>query len=277
MAQSKQGGGTAIAVIGVLVVIGLVVKVVTFIVEQWRVTLPLAVLAAGLWFLVKWLVKRNKWLIAERELEAQRQAALSARAEAQHQAAMSGSDAGIYGEFPPVDLNSEELRPTAGRALAYVSSVPKPPTWEGSVAAAAVLIGVIGLAVSGGFQTHEESVPASALSTTSSAASTYTTMQSVVPTNVQAAAPTTSPPTASPRTLVPMPDVACMNLQAAQDLIQEAGVFYSRSQDATGQGRMQIYDRNWVVVRQDPEPGALIGEGDALLYVVKYGEPGDCS
>ncbi|MCE5288436.1 MAG: hypothetical protein LLG14_04260 [Nocardiaceae bacterium] len=31
MAQSKQGGGTAIAVIGVLVVVGLVVKVVTFI------------------------------------------------------------------------------------------------------------------------------------------------------------------------------------------------------------------------------------------------------
>ncbi|MCE5288437.1 MAG: calcium-binding protein [Nocardiaceae bacterium] len=67
-----------------------------------------------------------------------------------------------------------------------------------------------------------------------------------------------------------------MNLQDAQDLIQKYGVFYSRSADATGQGRMQIYDRNWVVVRQDPEAGVLIGEGDALLYVVKYGEPGDC-
>jgi len=34
-----------------------------------------------------------------------------------------------------------------------------------------------------------------------------------------------------------------MNLQDAQDLIQEQGVFYSRRQDATGRGRMQVMDR----------------------------------
>lgn len=69
-----------------------------------------------------------------------------------------------------------------------------------------------------------------------------------------------------------MPDVVGMDLQAAQDTIQEAGVFYSRSEDATGRGRMQILDRNWTVVRQDPAPGTAIGEGDALLYVVKDDE-----
>lgn len=74
-----------------------------------------------------------------------------------------------------------------------------------------------------------------------------------------------------------MPNVVCMNLQAAQDLIQQAGVFYSRSEDATGAGRMQILDRNWVVVAQTPAVGVPIGEGDAVLSAVKKGESGDCS
>jgi hypothetical protein len=72
-----------------------------------------------------------------------------------------------------------------------------------------------------------------------------------------------------------MPDVVCMNLQDAQDYIQTFGVFYSRSVDATGQGRSQIIDSNWLVVDQSPPPGAPFGEGDALLSVVKYGE-GSC-
>ncbi len=65
-----------------------------------------------------------------------------------------------------------------------------------------------------------------------------------------------------------------MNLQDAQDFIQEAGVFFSRSDDATGQGRSQIIDSNWVVVAQNPEPGVPIGEFEAVLSAVKYGEPG---
>ena len=68
-----------------------------------------------------------------------------------------------------------------------------------------------------------------------------------------------------------------MNLQAAQDLIQTGGVFYSRSVDASGAGRLQVRDRNWVVVGQSPGQGEPIGEGDAVLSVVKKGEPGDCS
>jgi len=73
-----------------------------------------------------------------------------------------------------------------------------------------------------------------------------------------------------------MPNVVCFNLQDAQDEIQESGVFYSRSVDATGQGRRQIVDRNWIVVDQSPAPGADIGEGDAVLTVVKEDEPNAC-
>jgi hypothetical protein len=74
-----------------------------------------------------------------------------------------------------------------------------------------------------------------------------------------------------------MPLVVCMNLQDAQDEIQDHGVFASGSEDATGQGRRQIIDSNWQVVAQSPDPGVAIGEFDATLFVVKYGEaPNPC-
>ena len=73
-----------------------------------------------------------------------------------------------------------------------------------------------------------------------------------------------------------MPDVICMNLQDAQDEIQDHGVFLSGSVDATGQGRNQIIDSNWVVVDQSPAAGSPIGEGDAELSVVKFGETNEC-
>ena len=69
-----------------------------------------------------------------------------------------------------------------------------------------------------------------------------------------------------------MPNVICMNLQEAQDKIQDHGVFYSRSRDATGRNRSQFIDRNWIVVKQSPAVGKTIGEGDAILSAVKIGE-----
>ncbi|MFE3052486.1 PASTA domain-containing protein [Nocardia sp. NPDC059239] len=86
--------------------------------------------------------------------------------------------------------------------------------------------------------------------------------------------PTTTAVPASPAAV--MPAVVCMNLQDAQNKIHEAGVFYSRSKDNTGKGRHLIIDRNWLVVAQSPSPGTPFGEGDAVLSVVKYGEPNNC-
>lgn len=73
-----------------------------------------------------------------------------------------------------------------------------------------------------------------------------------------------------------MPDLVCFDLQDAQDEIQDRGVFFSRSEDASGDGRRQLWDRNWVVVDQDPAPGTPIGERDAILYVLKDDEPHGC-
>jgi hypothetical protein len=53
-------------------------------------------------------------------------------------------------------------------------------------------------------------------------------------------------------------------------------VFFSRSHDATGRDRMQLLDSNWQVVAQTPAPGTPIGELEAVLDVVEFGEPSPC-
>jgi len=103
------------------------------------------------------------------------------------------------------------------------------------------------------------------------------------PATSSSTAPATQPPVAETPTTgaapapppAGMPNVVCLDLQQAQNRIQAVtGVFYSRSVDATGAGRNQIVDSNWIVVAQDPSPGTLIGEGDAILAVVKDDEVG---
>jgi hypothetical protein len=66
-----------------------------------------------------------------------------------------------------------------------------------------------------------------------------------------------------------MVDVLCMNLQDAQNLIQDQGVFLSRSRDASGKNRNQIYDRNWIVVGQNIPVGVAIGENEVVLSVLR--------
>lgn len=73
-----------------------------------------------------------------------------------------------------------------------------------------------------------------------------------------------------------MPDVVCFGLQRAQDEIQDRGVFGSKSVDATGEGRRQIWDRNWIVVSQEPAAGEPIGEFEAVLSVMKNDEGHSC-
>lgn len=70
-----------------------------------------------------------------------------------------------------------------------------------------------------------------------------------------------------------MPDVTCMELQAAQDKLQEAGFYLLASKDALGD-RHQILDRDWVVIGQSAPAGKLtLPLTKITLTVVKYGEP----
>jgi hypothetical protein len=97
---------------------------------------------------------------------------------------------------------------------------------------------------------------------------------------VTAPAPSTSPlpstaatPAAPPVKLIKIPHVVGVNHQTAQDTMQAAGLYNLREQDATGQGRLLIWDRNWVVVRQSPPGGRRVKPDTVItLFSKKIGE-----
>lgn len=73
-----------------------------------------------------------------------------------------------------------------------------------------------------------------------------------------------------------MPNEVGMGLQAAQDDIQRVShdpIFVTHSQDATGQDRMQFFDRDWKVCSQNVAPGTKVSAvGHIVFSVVKLDE-----
>ncbi|OHV65439.1 hypothetical protein BCD48_04375 [Pseudofrankia sp. BMG5.36] len=105
--------------------------------------------------------------------------------------------------------------------------------------------------------------PTATLTTTPAPATSAVTVASTQP----VAQPTAN---ATPE-LVAVPNVVGSDLQSAQETLFPP--LRSTSIDATGQGRMQLWDRNWVVVRQDPPAGTQVEAlTDIKLYVIKPGE-----
>jgi hypothetical protein len=79
---------------------------------------------------------------------------------------------------------------------------------------------------------------------------------------------------AGPVTVGVVPNVVCLDLQAAQDTLQAAGFTRLASRDGTGAGRVQIIDRNWLVIAQSAAAGSRPDPSrEIALTVVKYGEP----
>jgi len=72
---------------------------------------------------------------------------------------------------------------------------------------------------------------------------------------------------------ITVPDVVGENHQYAQDTMQAAGLYNLDERDATGQDRMLLWDRNWVVVSQDPPAGSEVTEDTTItLSAKKEGE-----
>lgn len=92
-----------------------------------------------------------------------------------------------------------------------------------------------------------------------------------------AAAPTAPTPVASKAPAaggtIRLPNLAGHNHQEAQDDLQALGLYMLEEKDATGQGRMLLLDRNWVVVRQSPKAGTKVTTNTVItLYSKKIGE-----
>lgn len=72
---------------------------------------------------------------------------------------------------------------------------------------------------------------------------------------------------------VRVPDVVGEDHQLAQDTMQAAGLYNLAEEDASGQGRMLLYDRNWTVVSQSPTAGSMVSEDRTVtLRAEKDGE-----
>lgn len=72
---------------------------------------------------------------------------------------------------------------------------------------------------------------------------------------------------------IEVPDVVGKDHQLAQDTMQAAGLYILSEEDATGQGRALIVDRNWTVVEQDPPGGSVVSEDETItLRSKKDGE-----
>lgn len=70
-----------------------------------------------------------------------------------------------------------------------------------------------------------------------------------------------------------VPDVTGLDHQAAQDALQGEGLWLLDEEDATGQGRALLFDRNWEVVRTKPPAGSSVSEDTTItLYSKKQGE-----
>jgi hypothetical protein len=69
---------------------------------------------------------------------------------------------------------------------------------------------------------------------------------------------------------IKVPNVVGKDHQLAQDTMQAAGLYVLQEEDASGQGRLLILDRNWTTVRQRPKAGKCVSEDtEIMLYAVK--------
>jgi beta-lactam-binding protein with PASTA domain len=88
-----------------------------------------------------------------------------------------------------------------------------------------------------------------------------------------AAATATDVATPASHCQIQVPDVVGWDHQAAQDRMQAAGLYNLDEEDATGQGRLILWDRNWTVVWQSPAAGTLVSpETLIVLYSRKDDE-----
>jgi hypothetical protein len=66
-----------------------------------------------------------------------------------------------------------------------------------------------------------------------------------------------------------VPNVVGVDHQLAQDTMQSAGLYLLDEEDCTGQGRLLLWDRNWVVVSQDPPAGSSVSDDTTITLCAK--------
>lgn len=81
--------------------------------------------------------------------------------------------------------------------------------------------------------------------------------------------PASSVEESAPPGAITVPDVVGLDHQLAQDTMQAAGLYSLAEEDATGQGRLLVWDRNWTVVSQSPAAGTAVNEDTTITLSSK--------
>jgi hypothetical protein len=84
-----------------------------------------------------------------------------------------------------------------------------------------------------------------------------------IQTTAPAAATTVAPAPAAKTCTVP--NVVGLIHQTAQDTMQKAGLFLLTEEDASGQGRLLINDRNWKTTKQNVAAGTVVDCNTKIL------------
>ncbi len=120
-----------------------------------------------------------------------------------------------------------------------------------------------------------EDVPGSSLIATSTDPEQSGEADSTTTTALTTTSLTTST-TALPLDGIEVPDVVGLDHQLAQDTMQFLGLRNLAEEDASGKGRRLIWDRNWLVVDQEPVAGSIVDKDTKItLFSLKDSEVDD--
>ncbi|MFI2632611.1 PASTA domain-containing protein [Streptomyces collinus] len=136
-----------------------------------------------------------------------------------------------------------------------------------TIAAALAAAALLTLTACEGTDTTSSNKPDTATQDTSDQ-----TKQEPTPTDTEETDTDTSDADAGAAESAELPNVVGQDLQAAQDAAQAAGFYVLNDQDASGQKRLQVFDRNWTVCSQEPEAGTHPTDTKVTLFAVKDGE-----
>lgn len=128
-----------------------------------------------------------------------------------------------------------------------------------------LLLGVAAVALAGcGKDTKSQG--GDVTSTTGSTATTATATTATTASTTTTTAATATSGVTSAAGKITIPNVVGRDLQFAQDTMQAAGLYNLTSHDSTGQGRLQLIDRNWKVTDQSPPAGSRVSADQQIDF-----------
>ncbi|MEU3650049.1 PASTA domain-containing protein [Lentzea sp. NPDC034063] len=106
--------------------------------------------------------------------------------------------------------------------------------------------------------------PPATVAASTPTSTTAATTSAPIQTTTSAGTATAAPVAPAVKTCT-MPNVVGLIHQTAQDTMQKAGLLFLSEEDANGQGRLLINDRNWKTTKQNVAAGTVVDCNTKIL------------